>query len=83
MKKTPSLGKSLISTYSIVFFGGGGGLGAEMGWGRSGRLFEFDWEERWIGGGRLFETGRLSTFFVCRMGAYSRWALFKVGQLFQ
>ena len=63
MKKTPYLGKSLISTYSIF---GGRGLGAEMGWGGSGRLFEFDWEGRWIGGGRLL------TFFVFRMGANSR-----------
>ena len=48
-----------------------------MGWGGSGRLFEFDWEERWIGGGRLFETGRLSTFLsvgwaLIRGGRYSR-----------
>ena len=33
-----------------------------MGWGGTGRLFEFDWEGRWIGGGRLL------TFFVFRMG---------------
>ena len=26
-------------------------------------------------GGRLFEAGRLLTFSVFRMGAYSRWAL--------
>ena len=38
MKKTPSSGKSLISTYSIL-----------GGWGWAGRLFEFEWE--WEGGG--------------------------------
>ena len=37
-----------------------------MGWGGSGLLFEFDWEGRWIGGGRLL------TFLVFRMGANSR-----------
>ena len=67
MKKTPSSGKSLISTYSI--FGG---------WGGGGRFFEFEWE--WKGGGvggRLFEAGRLLTFSALRMGAYSRWALIR------
>ena len=29
------------------------------------------------GGGRLFEAGRLLTFSVIRMGAYSRWALIR------
>ena len=38
LKKTPSSGKSLISTYSIL-----------GGWGGAGRLFEFEWE--WEGGG--------------------------------
>ena len=28
-------------------------------------------------GGRLFEAGRLLTFFAFRMGAYSRWALIR------
>ena len=27
------------------------------------------------GGGRLFEVGRLLTFWTLRVGAYSRWAL--------
>ena len=44
LKKTPSSGKSPISTYSFL-----GGWQRE----RSGRLFEFEWE--WEGGGRLFE----------------------------
>ena len=38
LKKTPSSGKSLISTYSIL-----------GGWGGGGRLFQFDWE--WEGSG--------------------------------
>ena len=38
LKKTPSSGKSLISTYSL--FGG---------WSGGGRLFEFEW--RWEGSG--------------------------------
>ena len=61
LKKTPSWGKCLISTYSI--FGG---------WVGGDRLFEFkrEWEEWW--GGRLFEAGRLLTFSAFRMGAYSR-----------
>ena len=51
LQKTPSSGKSLMSTYSI-FFG---------------------WEVKGGGwGGRLFETGRLLTFYAFRMGAYSR-----------
>ena len=67
MKKTPSSGKSVISTYSI--FGG---------WGGVGRLFEFEWEWEGSGvGGRLFEAGRLLTFSAFRMGAYSRWALIR------
>ena len=61
MKKAPSSGKSVISTYSI--FGG---------WGGVGRLFEFEWE--WEGGG---VGGRLLTFSAFRMGAYSRWALIR------
>ena len=28
-----------------------------------------------VGGGRLFEAGRLLTFPTCRVGAYLRWAL--------
>ena len=32
---------------------------------------------RWIGVGRLFEAGRLLTFIVFRMSAYSRWALIR------
>ena len=71
MKKTPSLGKSLISTYS--FF---------AGWGGGSHLFEFEWEWEWEGGGvgwggRLFEAGHLLTFSAFRMGAYSRWALIR------
>ena len=30
-----------------------------------------------MGGGRLFEAGRLLTFSAFRMGAYSRWALIR------
>ena len=30
-----------------------------------------------VGGGRLFEGGRLLTFSAFRMGAYSRWALIR------
>ena len=37
MKKTPSLGKSLIRIYSLKWVGGGE------------RLFEFDWEEEGVG----------------------------------
>ena len=59
MKKNPSSGKSLISTYSI--FGG---------WGGGGRYkfeFEWEWEESGVGwGGRLFEVGANS-----RLGTYS------------
>ena len=34
---------------------------------------------RWggVGGGRLFEAGRLLTFSAFRMGAYSSWALIR------
>ena len=31
----------------------------------------------WVGGGRLFEAGRLLTFPAFRMGAYSRWELIR------
>ena len=58
MKKTPSSGKSLISTYSIL------GVVANLSLSGSGRKV---W---W--GGRLFEAGRLLTFSALRMGAYSR-----------
>ena len=61
MKKTPSSGKSLISTYSIL------GVVANLSLSGSGRKV---W---W--GGRLFEAGRLLPFSAFRMGAYSRWAL--------
>ena len=48
LKKTPSSGKSLISTHSI--WGGGGRRGGgERRWSGSARLFEFEWE--WEGGG--------------------------------
>ena len=30
-----------------------------------------------LGGGRLFEAGRLLTFSTFRVGAYSRWALIR------
>ena len=58
---------SLISTYSI--FWGGVGVVAYLRLSGSGR--EVGW------GGRLFEAGRLLTFSVFRMGAYSRWALIR------
>ena len=42
------------------------------------RLFEFEREGGgWGGDYRLFETGRLLTFFAFRMGAYSRWELIR------
>ena len=57
----------------LIHFWGVGGRGNGVGW---------EWASiwvwlggRWIGVGRLFEAGRLLTFFVFRMGAYSRWAL--------
>ena len=31
----------------------------------------------WVGGGRLFEAGRLLTFPTYRVGAYSRWTLIR------
>ena len=34
-------------------------------------------ERRWGEGGRLFEAGRLLTFFTFRVGAYLRWALIR------
>ena len=69
MKKTPSSGKSLISTY-LRLFGWEPGRDQKGGW----RLFEFEFEGgRWGGGGRLFEAGRLLTFSALRMG------LFEVG----
>ena len=79
MKKTPSSGKSLISTY-LRLFGWEPGRDQKGGW----RLFEFEFEGgRWGGGwalirgwalikffclqdGRLFEVGANS-----RLGAYS------------
>ena len=67
MKKTPSSGKSLFSTYSI--FWGGVGMVAYLRLSGSGR--EVGW------GGRLFEAGRLLTFSAFKMGAYSRWALIR------
>ena len=45
LKKTPSSGKSLIST-CLMFFGW---EGPEGGWGGGGHLFEFEYEEE--GGG--------------------------------
>ena len=73
MKKTPSSGKSLISTY-LRFFGWEPGRDQKGGW----RLFEFEFEGgRWGGGERLFEARRLLNFSAFRMGAYSRWALIR------
>ena len=63
MKKTPSSGKSLISTYSVL------GVVANLSLSGSGRKV---W---W--GGRLFEAGRLLNFSAFRMGAFSRWALIR------
>ena len=45
----------------------GSGSGREVGWG---------------GGGCLFEAGRLETFSAFRMGAYSRWALFRINTVY-
>ena len=45
------------------------------GWGRGGRLFEFDWGQEGVGGGRLFEAGRLLTIPAVRMGTYLKWSL--------
>ena len=47
------------------------------GWGRVGRLFEFDWGQEGVGGagGRLFEAGRLLTIPAVRMGTYLKWSL--------
>ena len=65
LKKTPSSGESLISTYS--FFGViGERVGAYLKLSGSGR------EVGWGGFGRLFEAGCLLTFSAFRMGAYSR-----------
>ena len=63
LKKTPSSGESVISTYS--FLGGSRckGMGAYFSLSGSGR-----------GWGR---GGRLLTFSAFRMGAYSRWALIR------
>ena len=74
MKKTPSLGKSLISTYSIVFFWGGGGW--ERKWGGVGV------------GAYLSLTGRrggLGVGAYSRLGAYQLflsvgWALIRGGR---
>ena len=63
MKKTPSLGKSLIRIYSLKWVGWGWGL--SWVWVGGG------------GGGRLFEAGRLLTFSAFRMSAYSRWVLIR------
>ena len=54
------------------------GRGKWVGWGW--RFIEFEWDQEGGGvgwGGRLFEAGRLLTFFAFRMGAYSRWALIR------
>ena len=57
LKKTPSLGKSLIGTYSLKW----------VGW-----VWALIWVWLGGGGGgRLFEAGRLLTFSAFRMGAYS------------
>ena len=74
LKKTPSSGESLISTYSIFLRvgsgkGGGVGVGAYFSW--TGNRREVGW------GGHLFEPGRLFTFSAFRMGAYSRWTLIR------
>ena len=44
----------------------GSGSGREVGW----------------GGGCLFEAGGLETFSAFRMGAYSRWALFRINTVY-
>ena len=46
-------------------------MGAYLSLSGSGR------EEGWGWVGRLFEAGRLLTFFAFRMGAYSTWALIR------
>ena len=56
LKKTPSSGKFLISTCSILLFFLGGGEG-EGG----GRLFEFEWE---------WEEGVVGVGAYSRLGAY-------------
>ena len=67
LKKTPSSGKSLISTY-LRFFGWEPGRDQKGGW----RLFEFEFEGgRWGGGGRLLN------FSAFRIGPYSRRALIR------
>ena len=72
LKKTPSSGESIISTYSISIslllksiseFSGAASLMCDMVTGG--------------GRGRLFEAGRLLTFSAFRMGAYLRWALIR------
>ena len=73
LKKTPFSGKSLISTCSIF-------CGWEGKWGGVGvsALFSLTGNRReWVGGGRLFEAGRLLPFSAFRTGAYSRWALMR------
>ena len=35
-----------------------------------------------MGSGRLFEAGRLLTFPTYRVGAYSRWALYRINTVF-
>ena len=40
----------------------------------------WDWG---VGGGRLFEAGRLLTFPAYRVAAYSRWALIRGVRLFE
>ena len=69
LKKTPSSGKSLISTYSSFGGGRGKGVGAYVRFSGSGRVVGW--------GGRLFEAGRLLSFSTFRMGPYSRWALIR------
>ena len=68
LKKTPSSGKSLISTHS-VFWGVRGG----RGWGGVGAYLSLSGSGREVGWG-----GHLLTFSAFRMGAYSN----KYGNLF-
>ena len=62
LQKTPSSGKSLINTYSIL-----------GGWGGAGRLFEFEWE--WEGGG---EGAYLRLGAYWRWALIRGWALIRI-----
>ena len=73
LTKTPSSGKSLISTCSIFWGWEGkcGGVGVSALFSLTGNRREC------VGGGRLFEAGRLLPFSAFRTAAYSRWALMR------